>query len=375
MADIDFDELDKAVNDLMANVDASKRPAGLDEPEEKVVDIPTSAPVAATPTTEPASTAPASPAPTPISTPAAPAPTPAANPSLAVKRRGQFMDIMHPARDMNPAKPVSRQGATIQPGNGMVSASAMQQNEATSTPVSGPADTSTSSWPDPIDMAAESAPTPQAPLAPTTPSSDSALDATAEAPLTSPFLPDAKPEKRPLGNPLQADEGTLGTPEPSKADTSTPVNPETPPPAILPEEFSGDLMAVESRDLSSHPDAQPVATPSAPEQPKLAPGEEEVLIPAVATPDPIEQPKTSVPQTEPQTQLPAGGSITQQYTEQPSSGDQSNGSIYDTSAYHQPIEPVAPVKKKTPTSVWIMLGVGLLLVGAIGGAAFFYFTR
>ena len=39
MADIDFDELDKAVNDLMANVDASKRPAGLDDPEENVVTI------------------------------------------------------------------------------------------------------------------------------------------------------------------------------------------------------------------------------------------------------------------------------------------------------------------------------------------------
>ena len=32
MADIDFDELDKAVNDLMANVDTTKRTAGLDEP-------------------------------------------------------------------------------------------------------------------------------------------------------------------------------------------------------------------------------------------------------------------------------------------------------------------------------------------------------
>jgi len=375
MADIDFDELDKAVNDLMANVDASKRPAGLDEPEEKIVDIPTSAPVAAAPTTP----APTSPAPVTVPTPAAPAPTPAANPSLAVKRRGQFMDIMHPARDMNPTKPVSRQGATIQPGNDMVAASATQQNDTVPTSASSQADAPASSWPDPIDMAnaGTGIQSPQAAPAAATLSSESSLESAGEAPLTSPFLPDAKPEKRPLGDPLQSDDTTQGTPEPSSADasTATPANPETPPPAILPEEFSGDLMAVESRDLSSHPDAQPVAAPSAPEQPKLEAGEEEALIPAVATPDPIEQPKTSVQQTEPQTQLPAGGSIAQQYAEQPSSGDQSNGSIYDTSAYHQPIEPVAPVKKKTPTSVWIMIGVGLLLVGAIGGAAFFYFTR
>jgi len=141
---------------------------------------------------------------------------------------------------------------------------------------------------------------------------------------------------------------------------------------VLPEEFSGDLMAVESRDLSGHQE-QSVALLVPAEQPKLEAGEEEALIPAVASPDPVEQPQQAP--TQPQAQPPAGGSIAQQYTEQPSSGDQSNGSIYDTSAYHQPIEPVAQAKKKTPTSVWIMIGVGLALIGAIGGAAFFYFTR
>lgn len=384
MADIDFDELDKAVNDLMANVDTSKRPEGLDEPEEKVVTIAGSstapATVAPTPTPSmPAATAPVAPAATPTLVAPVVSPTPEAapaGPSLAMKRRGQFMDIVHPSRDMNTPKPVGRQGVTIQPGNDVVATSAAQQNEPSvaldSTPAPQPIEApepTASAWPDPIDMA-NSSTTSEAPATPAV-TPEVAPEVTSEAPLTSPFLPDAKPEKRPLGSPLSAEDASSSVPETPASDTQTPATPDPVPAVVLPEEFSGDLMAVESRDLSSHPE-QPVALPAPAEQPKLEAGEEELLIPAVATPDPIEQPQAP---TQPQTQLPAGGSIAQQYTEQPSSGDQSNGSIYDTSAYHQPIEPVAPAKKKTPTSVWIMIGVGLLLVGAIGGAAYFYFTR
>lgn len=384
MADIDFDELDKAVNDLMANVDTSKRPAGLDEPEEKLVTIPASdttspsvAPItpSTTPPTEVSPSATAAPitAPATASTAAAPA-----SPSLAMKRRGQFMDIVHPSRDMNTPKLVSRQGATIQPGNDVIAASVAQQNEPTvasdAAPVQQPVEAPTSSaWPDPIDMANTPTTIPEATAAPVS-IPETPVEGADEAPLTSPFLPGAKPEKRPLGSPLSPEDASPSVSEAPASDMQTPATPDATPAVVLPEEFSGDLMAVESRDLSSHPE-QPIALPVPAEQPKLEAGEEEALIPATATPDPIEQPQSSVSTPQPQAQPPAGGSIAQQYTEQPSSGDQSNGSIYDTSAYHQPIEPVAPAKKKTPTSVWIMVGVGLALIGAIGGAAFFYFTR
>jgi len=384
MADIDFDELDKAVNDLMANVDTSKRPEGLDEPEEKVVTIPASNAASPTVAAAPAPVTPSveAPAAALVVSPAAPAvPTPAASvptgPSLAMKRRGQFMDIVHPSRDMNTPKSVGRQGVTIQPGNDVIAANANQQTEPSvvpdSTPAPQPVETpepTPSSWPDPIDMANTPAETAEAPAAPSV-IPEVPVEAVAEAPLNSPFLPDAKPEKRPLGSPLPAEETTADMSEAPTNDMQTPASPQPAPAAVLPEEFSGDLMAVESRDLSSHPEHATAPTALG-EQPKLEAGEEEALIPAVASPDRVEQPQAPVTS---QTQLPAGGSIAQQYTEQPSSGDQSNGSIYDTSAYHQPIEPVAPAKKKTPTSVWIMVGVGLALIGAIGGAAFFYFTR
>jgi len=384
MADIDFDELDKAVNDLMANVDASKRPAGLDDPEENVVTISSSdtspvVPQAAPPATvsSPASiSAPVESTQTAevVSSSAPTAPQAPASQSLAVKRRGQFMDIVHPSRDMNTAKPVSRQGATIQPGNDVIAPSATQQpqlaavetvNEQPKPAVTEPQSASTA-WPDPIDMA-NNAPVTEVATAPQV----SVEPNTEETPLVSQFLPDAKPEKRPLGNPLQTEDAAQNITEVAKDELQNPAVPEPMPAAVLPEELSGDLMAVESRDLSGHPE-QSVATSMPVEQPKLE-SSEELLIPAVTTPDPVEQ-QPQTPVVVP-AQPPAGGSIAQQYTEQPSSGDQSNGSIYDTATYHQPIEPVAPVKKKTPTSVWIMIGIGLLLLGAIAGAAYFYFTR
>ena len=385
MADIDFDELDKAVNDLMANVDASKRPVGLDEPEENVVTIPSSdtSPVASQPTSPATASASSAPVSKPVessqATGVTPTPAPAvaqasASQSLAVKRRGQFMDIVHPSRDMNTAKPVSRQGATIQPGNDVIAPSAAQQPQPTAVqtvneqpkPTVEESQSTASAWPDPIDMA-NNAPVPEATATPQAPLESN----TEETPLVSPFLPDAKPEKRPLGNPLQTEDVAQNTAEVVKDELQTPAVPEPTPAAVLPEELSGDLMAVESRDLSGHPE-QPATAAAPAEQPKLE-STEELLIPAVATPDPIEQ-QSQAPAAAPM-QPPAGGSIAQQYTEQPSSGDQSNGSIYDTATYHQPIEPVAPVKKKTPTSVWIMVGIGLLLLGAIAVAAYFYFTR
>jgi len=68
-----------------------------------------------------------------------------------------------------------------------------------------------------------------------------------------------------------------------------------------------------------------------------------------------------------------GGNIVQQYEEQPSTGDQTNGAIYDTSTYHQPLD-AKPAKKKSSALVWVLWIVVLLIVGATAGAAWFYFT-
>ena len=344
MAELDFDELDKAVNDLMANVDTSKRPAGLDDPEDKVVTIASSDAV------EPATTNELAAAPEPTA-PTSAADTPSAAPALAVKRRGQFMDMIHPSSDMTTTnRPASRQGVTIQPAKSDASTTPAESPaasepapapEASNTPAEEPVTPNTTEWPDPIDMAAEdvepstqatepAAPAEEPVAAPEEQPSEPASEAEA-APLTSPFLTDAKVEKRPLGG--------NASPTTELVEKDAQVAPaEATPPVVLPEELTGDVMAVEAKDLSAHPEA----------------------------------PKPSAIGTK--ATEAAANSITQQYTEQPSSGDQTNGSIYDTATYHQAIDAEKPAKKSSALK-WIIWIVVLLLVGAAGGAAYFYFTR
>ncbi len=389
MTEFDFDELDKAVNDLMSGVDTSKRNTSLDDPEDKVVALDASSPA---PVVAPA-VAPTAPAVSPESNaptqPSAPDPTP--TPSLATKRRGQFMDVMHPSSDMKSSpKPVSRHAQTIQPTTdtlpeppepapkdvSQTSETMSFDMESTATAdLSDTMDTATvdsqpeetgdttamSQWPDPIDMAeqqsVESAP--QDPVVePETDVPADILDEPKEtstspesvAPLTSPFLPDAKVEKRPLGEPLTGPAPELQSPEETiqpesvetnsnDAETATPV-------VTLPDELKSDVVALES-STTTVTDAPESATPSVAESEAAPPNDLAV---------------------------PVGGSILQQYAEQPSTGDQTNGAIFDTSEYHQPVEDMHPAKKSSPLKliVWIIV---LLVVGAVGGAAYFYFTR
>lgn len=332
MSDIDFDELDKAVNNLMANVDTTKRNESVDDPEDNVVTLESTA----APEQSAEEQAPVPPESQPS---AAADSTPnqvSAAPALAVKRRGQFMDVMHPSSDMKAAKPVKREGVTLAPA----------------TPIA-PVATESPSLPDqPTTPAVADSETPvEAPSG-----IDTVVvtdDTLGQPPLTSPFLPDAKPEKRPLGS------AAAETPAPivdlaaeleSESDTSLPAeDPQVEMPVELPEELGSDVLAIESNSI-------PEAAEPTIEQP--------VEPEAAAEEAPVEEPAT----------VPAGGSIPQQYTESPSSGDQTNGSIYDTSNYHQPIE-AAPAAKKSSPLKWIILAIVLLVLGAGGGVGYFVLTH
>ncbi len=406
MTELDFEELDKAVHTLMGDLDTSKRNPALDDPEVKVVTLSspadekaaTSAVPAADPNTmsapvKPMNTAVESTAPTAGSSPA--------SASLAVKRRGQFMDVIPPtASSKAPVAPVSRQGTTLQPtteikpeapspaeptldpftiagldlemestGTGTPPPVHDEAKEVESVPVDEPVK---SEWPDPIDMAApladeeateiadmkraelgDAAGEENAPELPADIVDEVAQPADAE-PLTSPFLPDAKVEKRPLGMPVA--EETDGATEPIEesdaaevaaddAETDTPdTRPiEKVPEVLLPEELKADIVSLESSSVVAAVTEAPEATEEAPEN--------------TATP-------ASATVTGPQ-------SIPQQYAEQPSSGNQSNTPIFDTSTHTQPLE--VPKKKKSPL-VWLLAVIILLIIGAVGGAALFYFT-
>ncbi len=365
MKDIDFDELDKAVTSLMGGIPTNDDTPRPDDGVKTLV-IKTSQSIvsespAATVSTTPA--APAAPAVEPEVAPAIEIPKRAAPmssrpaPSLATRRGGRFMDVMHPSSDMAKTSPssVSRNAGAIEPLNPSVTPEVHPVAEPAHIADVLPAETLTetaSEWPDPLDLPQAQA---QSPVADATErespvvTTESALEEQIE-PLTSPFLPDAKVEKRPLGGfaadplDLSATESAPEAPaEPQSTPTSAPVEA-----VILPEELQGDLMAIESSQADT-------AAPALQSQPREAA-------------QPVLGPQRPVAALRPQQTGPS--SIPQQYKESPSTGDTTNGAIYDTDAYHQPLQ--HPVQKK-PSWLWIVWIVGLLVVGAGGGALAYLF--
>jgi hypothetical protein len=395
MKDLDFDELDKAVNSLMTNANKSEPPSS--EGEVRTIDIPPTldenaipsfsnlnqavakiegvsspdtAPVAnATPVT------PVAAVPAPSSAMAVPVPS-----SLAARRRGRFMDVVHPSSDMTktsvPARPVSRQGMTIGRGEPSAPVVAAQPNppveEQPVPEVVQPAPETNSSpaneWPDPLEMADFK---PEAPKASISDNLEADLMAEAEktddnAPLTSPFLSDAKVEKRPLGGSAiafagsdLADQSTApaagdGADAPKDEDHSNSQLPASPTeqPVQLPEELQGDLMAIESdthmglpKTEETHPTVEPESHPDT----TVSEAKTEVEAPREVSAGPI--------------------SIPQQYREEPSTTPEESGTIYDTDSYHQPLS--HPAKKKSGW-LWVVAIVVILLLGAAGGAALYF---
>jgi cobalamin biosynthesis Mg chelatase CobN len=206
---------------------------------------------------------------------------------------------------------------------------------------------------------------------PETPASEIEVPEESEmpAPLTSPFLPDAKVEKRPLGgNTLEETEDTgelsrapAAIEEDVKKTVDDPNNQLPADPSEvnveLPEELHADLMAVEADTTHAEVKRAHEAEPEA-----IVPQEkEESTTPTEAKPEvkPVEESPVAAGPT----------SIPQQYREEPSTGDHDNGSIYDTDTYHQPL--AHPVQKKSGW-MWVVGIVGILLLGAAAGATLYF---
>lgn len=334
MTELDFDELDKAVNSLMTESSAGEEPKSDDN----------------TP-----------PAPTVSSTPTAAS-------SPATRRRGQFMDVMHPSSNMRQAPAlVTHQAVNVTPP--MVSeaitlddtpvadeAFPIPSPESTSEQAATEQEETSSTWTEPSEETTDKPTVPEEAVE--TLPEPSANQTSTDDSLTSPFLPDAKVEKRPLGEPAPYAEPVLESKsadaEPlvgaQDSDTKEPEQPDTSEgdmgaaePAPLPDELKEDVVAVEASEvMHEEPVEAPIETPI----------ENEVA---------------------PEVTQPINGSITQQYEEQPSTGELTNGAIYDTDSYHQPLDG-KPAKKKSSVLTWILWTIVLLIVGATAGAAWFYFT-
>jgi hypothetical protein len=337
MKDIDFDELDRAVNSLMATTEseAAAVKAGGPSTAERVLEISTTAPLA--PTLDKPTTV--------VSVPVQPEPAlsvPVARPQVSQPaNRGRFMDMVHGPTDMKPrsatATPVatasSREGLTITP---RTDAPATPSSDGINVQVDTPKPASFDTMPDPIDIA-QPEPTPTADSVTSSPATPKVQSELTE----SPFLSDAKVEKRPLNPGTQ----TLDSIELGIADTPSEVLPDTtgldagadePPYTPQAPELSSDLVAIESNEKLDT--TQLIDTADAATQ--------------------IDAPAPPL----------GSASIAQQYTQKPSTGDQSHAAIYDASQYPEPV--THPAKKKSGW-LWVLWVLLLLGIGA-GGAILLY---
>lgn len=300
MSDFDFDELDKAVAGATAN------------PAEEVLDT----------LDEPSRPAVAEVAPTPVMN-EAPKIAPAAR-----RASGRFMDVVHPSSDMR-----SRTTPAV-----LSTATVKKETTSFVPPVAKPQ---------------------EAPAEAMDFEENGSSVGEWSKPLETPFLADAKVEKRPLGG--------VG-PEPSLVLLNTPEDellleaPDDPriEATALPDpiDFAAHIASLESEKEDTGSEAQQAAEAS-----------EQTIeqLDELEKTEPVMPPALEV-KTTPE---PAGPtSITQQYTEQPTT-QQESGAIFDTENYHQPLAPAA----KKHSSVLAIIGIiVLVLLGAGAGVAFYWFV-
>lgn len=356
MTDIDFDELDKAVNSLMeTSTQTGIEPTSVAAatPAAQQAATPGAAPAAATVTQ-------AVPKPADLVQPkpsSAPVATQSVRPSLATKRSGRFMDVVHPSSDMRSADRPSvptRTASSIAP-----------INDVAPTPVAVPAPTDTApqasvssedtyqlsepstsrvedTMPDPLDYVQKK--TAEQPAAqPLASSDEELLDSQLEDDLKtiestgindsslpaampesddyagSPFIPDAKVEKRPLGNPTS--DAVAEQAESPGVDTA--IKEQEAPSESLPPELHEDVTKIEASTTKASPVLDTLGSTS----------------------------------------------ISQQYKEVKGEGVPEHQALYDTATATTTI--AHPAKKKSGW-MWVLWTVLLMLLGAGGAVAAYY---
>lgn len=281
MSEIDYDELDRAVKSLNGG-----QPTAQPSSSSNIT-------VSSTPVLAP-TPAPAAAAPTPSAT-TSPAPPPVDNSQSLVSRpnSGRFMDVMHPSSDMRPVQVPPR------PTNTDVNPASPAPAPASPTPIT------------PTPAPAET-PSPQT--------------------TGSPFLPDTKVEKRPLG--------TFAGTEPPKPDMpAKPIGNDTP----LPPELQDDLLSVETNEETSGPNDEAEAKKAMFDLPK-------------ATAAPTENKET--------------GSILQQYVEKAEKPAAQPASIFEVGS-HKPPKNKTGKKSGWMVVLWILI---LIILGAGAGAAIYFYV-
>lgn len=357
MSDIDFVELDKAVNNLVNKNNAKNSGAA----------------------------------------PGATEPSKTENERTAARPSGRFMDVFHHSSDMMGKSNVTQVQAetpppsprkVINPVFNDIKTPPEVEPSPLPTPVHIDENVRKNDWPDPID-----AMNTQASELPAEPSRD-----LPEKPIntSSLFLSDTKVEKRPLGGfsteNAQANDGDAEKEKvPLEKESPTPHG--TAPAAELPPELEADLVAIEEGGSifdSGASNADEIANRNEPkpeleliedDEPEQDITEEKLAPPEtkpVSRPQPPFTPETSPPKKAELSGLLAAGSIPQQYKTsavQNLPPEPTHPIFFDADQYaHAP--DIAAHKKSGKTSVfqWIFIIVGLLLLGATLAAAVFVFV-
>lgn len=336
MSDIDFEELDKAVNNITGN--NGTKPS-----------VP--------PATE------------------ADQPSFKASPQISQKPRGRFMDVLHPSSDMMGKENLSPSRKTVSPIVNNKPGPAVHDNQVVAD-VSEPV--VKNDWPDPIDAA----PVAEAEMETSETAADNG-DIADKLDAASLFLPGAKVDKRPLGGfnadstendeqPGETKEIPPNSPNPIEKNDSVPVS--------LPPELEADLVAIEEGGLPSNDLDFPADSFETGEKAISSDitdnGETEakkIDSEPVATPPP-----TKAPDIDPKPSgFLAAGSIPQQYKTAAVSAETSvSHPIFFDADHHDTALSQGAHKKTGSTTLfqWIFIIVGLLLLGATLGAALFIFV-
>ena len=317
-----------------------------------------------------------------------------ARPLASRRSSGRFMDVVHPSSDMRTTlimpDRVSRQGTTINLSS--VEHTTAREPAFVETvisqpePVERPVVTApvANAWPDPIDFGDRVEIKLPVPAVDNSEDSedddinrisddiDNTLNRAPEV-QESPFLSGAKVSKRPLGafsgdNSLDyieispvaeapAIDKTSDSDGDADINSSDKIDVDMP----LPAELRSDLLTIEAANEVDTSDSSVVSAP-----PVTAPYSAPVS-PVIQAPEAVIE--NDFPKVIPSTDGPT--SISQQYKEKPSTGDQDSSAIYDTTAYHKAIVGKPAKKSHLFLVLWILL---LLAVGAGVGAAIYFFV-
>ncbi|HTK39519.1 MAG TPA: hypothetical protein VL362_01505 [Patescibacteria group bacterium] len=291
-----------------------------------------------------------------VETDAAQSTTPQTSTPLATKRRGQFMDMKHPSADMKTGSVASatpsRQGVTLAP----LSQLAVTPSESTDSfeQASVSNEAVDVSHLDGVDTTMpESAPE-------QTEDDTNVLDDNESAP-TSPFLPDAKVEKRPLGAPFgledtaeESEDVSASAPDTASDSTTSDASTNQ---AALPQELHPSVLEVEA-DTTADTQDQAASTPAATDTESTKAVE---ATPAVEDKTPVSSSAHTGPT-----------SIPPQYTTKKQSDDSDDAP--QTSLYDNAVEHPALSEHKKP-SHWLVaiIVIIMLLLGAAGGAVLYLY--